>query len=106
VLGESPPKYVRAVFEFKGGLKLYFTDKRANVTFEILNAKQRKRRLVYFGTDPLGKKFTFLKFKQILRNKRAALRNFLKNQKYIYGIGDEYVNKICIEARVNQEKGD
>ncbi|MFH1890686.1 MAG: DNA-formamidopyrimidine glycosylase family protein [Candidatus Kuenenbacteria bacterium] len=105
VFGADEPKYIRAVFEFQGNLRLYLVDKRSNATFEILDDSQRKRRLVYFGTDPLGKEFTFSRFIQILRNKRTSIFNFLKNQKYIYGIGDEYADKICAHARVSQDKG-
>ena len=102
---ELPAKYTRAIFEFKDGSQLFFNDNRSHGYFKLLNDKQRKRALVHFGADPLAKSFSFLAFRQILKNKRTNLKNFLTTQTYISGLGNIYADEICFEARLKPDRG-
>lgn len=102
---QAPPRYARAVFEFQGGSKLFFVNPGKTSYFELLSDAQRKRALVNFGAQPLSKKFTFIQFKQILKNKRTSLKNFLTNPAYFLGIGHVYSDEICFQARLHPGRG-
>ena len=98
-------KSIRIIIEFENGSKILFNDARGYGYFKILDDQQRKRLLVALGSDATAKTFTYPTFVQLLRNKRTSVQNFLINDQYLSGIGNNYQDKICLEARVNPEKG-
>ena len=51
------------------------------------------------GPDPLG--LSLEEFKQLIQNKRGAIKSFLLNQRRIRGIGNYYIQEILFQARVH-----
>ncbi|MBM3250861.1 MAG: DNA-formamidopyrimidine glycosylase [Candidatus Nealsonbacteria bacterium] len=66
-------------------------------TEELLNSKEFQE----LGPDPLDKKFTFKKYKNLLINKKIKIKQILMDQKVIAGIGNIYSDEILWRARVH-----
>ena len=111
-------RYIHLMFWLSGDLMLALSDLRkfAKVelwkTEELLNSADFKK----LGLEPLEKDFTFKKFKDILKNKKARLRSHgasarrgkikqvLMDQNVIAGIGNIYSSEALWEAKIHPEK--
>jgi len=56
------------------------------------------------GIDPLDERFDLDYFKNLISNKKGALKAFLLNQKYVSGIGNIYADEICFDSRIRPDR--
>ena len=90
---------VRAEILFENGAKLFFADTRKFGFLEIFSAAQLRKFSENWGVEPLEKKFTFAKFRELLRPEKN-IKSFLLDQKIIAGIGNIYADEILFAAKV------
>lgn len=90
---QSEP-HVRMTIFLSGNTRLAFQDVRK---FGRLRLVASPESLV--GRDPL--KINFSEFKELLRSRPSAIKNFLLDQKYLSGIGNIYSDEILWEARIH-----
>ncbi|MFH1225966.1 MAG: DNA-formamidopyrimidine glycosylase family protein, partial [bacterium] len=101
VLGDSPTKFTRIIFNFTDGRKLFFNDLRKFGWLKLLNQKQMEKELAGYGVEPLSQEFTLAKFKEILnKRKKAKIKPVLLDQKSIAGIGNIYADESCFYAKI------
>jgi len=100
---ESKEKYTSVIFHFKDGSLLYFNDLRKFGYLKLLSKKGLTEFLgkMDFGLEPLDKKFTLEKFKELLRQKpRSKIKPLLMDQSFIAGIGNVYSQESCFCAKI------
>ncbi len=99
-------RFIRLIFYLNNGKQLGLSDLRrfAKVllidTSKINNLEEIKE----LGPEPLDKKFTFKKFKEILKIRRGKIKQVLMNQNIIAGIGNIYSDEILFEAKIHPLK--
>jgi len=98
-------KNTKMQFVFFNGFKLFFIDHRAYSYLTLLNQKELDKLKLKIGVDPLGKKFDYINFRQLLKNRTAGIKNILINDSIFQGIGNIYADEICFDARVNPGRG-
>ncbi|MDP2910217.1 MAG: bifunctional DNA-formamidopyrimidine glycosylase/DNA-(apurinic or apyrimidinic site) lyase, partial [bacterium] len=102
-LGERVNRYIHLIFRLDNGLMLALSDLRkfAKVelwkTEELLNSKEFRN----LGPEPLSRNFTFEKFKNLLINKKAKIKQILMDQNIIAGIGNIYSDEILWRAKIH-----
>ncbi|HEY0090550.1 MAG TPA: DNA-formamidopyrimidine glycosylase [Candidatus Lokiarchaeia archaeon] len=102
-LGERVNRYIHLMFRLDNGLMLALSDLRkfAKVelwkTEELLNSGEFRK----LGPEPLDRSFTFEKFKNLLINKKAKIKQILMDQNIIAGIGNIYSDEILWRAKVH-----
>ncbi len=69
-------------------------------TEELLNSEEFNN----LGPEPLEDSFTFIKFKEVLKNKKGKVKQVLMNPEIIAGIGNIYVSEILWQAKTHPEK--
>ena len=116
-LNDPYNRFLHLVFFFDNGKMMALSDARkfAKVelqkTDELLNSKEFKN----LGPEPLEKSFTFVKFKEILKNKKGRtllrqrlrtgkVKQVLMNPEIIAGIGNIYSSEILWQAKIHPEK--
>ncbi|TSC95033.1 MAG: hypothetical protein CEN87_45 [Parcubacteria group bacterium Licking1014_1] len=106
-LQDASNSYIHLMFWLSGGPMLALSDLRkfAKIelwkTNELLSSKEFKD----LGPEPLEKDFTFEKFKQILKNKKAGkIKQILMDQSVIAGIGNIYSNEAMWRAKIHPQK--
>lgn len=105
VLGlDLPNKYSHIIFEFKDGGKLFFNDLRQFGYLQLVRAKEKDQVVASYGPEPLTAEFTTEYLKNILRNKKIAIKTILLNQKLISGIGNIYADEICFAVGVAPQR--
>jgi formamidopyrimidine-DNA glycosylase len=95
------PPHTRVVLDVDGK-ELRFIDQRRFGHMDLLPTPALKtfeglRRL---GEEPLGRGFTRVKLKALLRGRRGALKGLLLRQDLIAGIGNLYADEILFRARL------
>jgi formamidopyrimidine-DNA glycosylase len=95
--------YIHLKFFLDNGKVLALSDLRkfAKVelwkTEELLNSKEFRK----LGSEPLDRSFTFEKFKYLLINKKAKIKQILMDQNIIAGIGNIYSDEILWRAKIH-----
>jgi formamidopyrimidine-DNA glycosylase len=96
----APDKYVKVVFNFKNGAKLYFSDARLFGKIRYFDEAPK----LDLGPEPLTKDFTINKFKELLQKRKTSIKLFLLNQKLISGVGNIYANEALFRAGVHPQR--
>jgi len=91
------PKYIHICFQFEDGQWLFFQDVRK---FSKIFLYSNKPKFNNIGIDPLTKKFTLNKFKELLNLSGMNIKTFLMDQKFIAGIGNIYANEALFLAGI------
>jgi formamidopyrimidine-DNA glycosylase len=105
-LNDPYNRFIHLMFFFDNGTMMALSDVRkfAKVelwkTEELLNSEEFKK----IGPEPLDKKFTFEKFKEILKNKKGKIKQILMDQSLIAGIGNIYASEALWYAKIHPEK--
>lgn len=100
-LEDLPNKYSHVIFNFQGGSRLFFNDLRQFGWVKLLNGKELEKIDREFGVEPLGKEFTFKKFKELLEKKQnKVIKPLLLEQGVIAGIGNIYAQEACFCAGI------
>jgi formamidopyrimidine-DNA glycosylase len=56
------------------------------------------------GISPTDEEFTLERFRKLLANRKARIKNFLLNQKNIAGIGNVYIQDILFKAKLHPNR--
>jgi formamidopyrimidine-DNA glycosylase len=99
-------RFIRLIFYLNNGKQLGLSDLRrfAKVLLIDTDKVNNLQEIKELGPEPLDKKFTFKKFKEILQNKRGKTKQALMSQNVIAGIGNIYSDEILFEARIHPLK--
>jgi len=111
-LKEKVNQYIHLMFYLsgpaKGGINkmLGLSDLRKFGKVLVVDSKnlENLEDIKNLGPEPLDKKFTFNKFKEVLKNKRGKIKQVLINQTVIAGIGNIYSDEILFEAKIHPLK--
>jgi len=103
-LKEKVNSYIHLMFSLNNGEMLALSDLRKFAKVELLTKEELKKELASLGLEPLGKSFTFEKFKEVLKNKKGKIKQVLMDQKIIAGIGNIYSDEILFRAGVSPLK--
>ena len=99
-----PKKHNHIEFIFDN-FKLVYNDPRRFGFIEYISSKKDLKNYFFkIGPEPINKKFNFSYLKNILKNKKKNIKNFLLDQKYVSGLGNIYVNEILFFAKINPQK--
>ena len=96
-----PLKHNHIFFFFKG-FKIIYNDPRRFGLFEIIkNKKKLSSRINHLGPEPFSKNFSFTYVKKYLNKKNKNIKNFLIDQKFVFGIGNIYASEILYLCKIN-----
>ncbi|MFA5056150.1 MAG: bifunctional DNA-formamidopyrimidine glycosylase/DNA-(apurinic or apyrimidinic site) lyase [Dehalococcoidia bacterium] len=94
--------YVRAVFDFDSGAKLYFRDPRK---FGMIWLVEDEEQVVgKLGPEPLDTCFTARTLRSILSKHSAPTKAIICDQTVIAGIGNMYADEALFDARIHPER--
>ena len=94
--------YVRAVFDFDNGSKLYFRDPRKfGMIWLVADAEQVVGKL---GPEPLDKHFKSKDLQSILSCHCAPIKAVLCDQTVIAGVGNMYADEALFDAGIHPER--
>ena len=115
--------YIHLKFFLDNGKVLALSDLRKFAKVELWKTKDLKKELSSLGPEPLEKDFTFEKFREVLKGKKAAkgeprsprfageagqrrgkIKQILMNQEIIAGIGNIYSDEVLWKAKVHPFK--
>lgn len=94
-------KFLHLIFFLDSGEMLALSDLRKFAKIELLSQPELKKELSSLGPEPLGKDFTFEKFKECLMNRKGKIKRILMNQKIIAGIGNIYSDEALWLAKIS-----
>jgi formamidopyrimidine-DNA glycosylase len=94
----------QAIIEFKSGSKLHFIKLKRFGYLRLLSDRDLKRFKVHLGINPMSKDFSYLSFRQLLKNKSTSAFNFLTSKKYFQGIDKDLAERVLSYARVSPGK--
>jgi formamidopyrimidine-DNA glycosylase len=104
-LREDPMnKFLHLIFWLNNGQQLALSDLRKFAKVELwkTNELENSEGIKNLGPEPLGKDFTFKKFKEALgKKKKGKIKQVLMDQSVISGIGNIYSDEILFEARIH-----
>jgi len=112
-LSEKINSYIHLLFNLDNGQMLALSDMRKFARIEVWDHKELfdSKEFRSLGPEPLGKSFTFEKFKEILKNKKAAsgelrqrrgkIKQVLMDPNVIAGIGNIYSDEILFQAKIH-----
>ena len=105
VLEPDYKRFVVARFEFSDGSVLTHNSIRKFGSIKLMNKEQIENELSKLGPEPLSKKFTLDKFKDILSKKsKANIKTTLMDQKFLAGIGNIYAIEALYWAGINPQR--
>jgi len=99
-----PGKHTRVAINFQNGSKLFFNDIRKFGYLFLATKLEKDSILKNIGIDPLDNGFNLGYFKDLIGNKKGALKAFLLDQKMVSGIGNIYADEICFDSRLKPDK--
>ncbi len=117
--GAPDDPYARVVFTLADGRELRYRDVRKFGRIGLwpgggLRPRRRRRRVredperyrvgdlfAGHGPEPLARSFTFLRFLERLRHRRARLKTLLLDQSFVAGIGNIYADEALWRARLH-----
>ncbi|TDO73400.1 formamidopyrimidine-DNA glycosylase [Halanaerobium saccharolyticum] len=99
---EKKPDHIRVLFSFANNYKLAYDNQRllgeVNLTHSI-NSYLKEKEL---GPDAL--EIDFSNFKEILKNRKAAIKAVIMDQNKIAGIGNIYADEILYQNSIHPEQ--
>jgi len=116
LLSDKINAYIHLLFTLDNKEMLGLSDLRKFAKVELWDSRKlsESEEMKSLGPEPLEKEFTFKRFTEILKNKKAAkgeprqrrgkIKQVLMDQKVIAGIGNIYSDEILFEAKVNPFK--
>lgn len=105
-LKEKVNTFIHLIFFLDNKKMLALSDLRKFAKVELWDSNEFKKseEIKSLGPEPLEKKFTFEKFKEILRSKRGKIKQVLMDQTVIAGIGNIYSDETLWKAKINPFK--
>jgi formamidopyrimidine-DNA glycosylase len=96
----APDDYVKVIFHLSGKRVLYYSDARLFGKIRFFNGYPDLK----LGPEPLGRDFTAERFKEMLRQRKTAIKLVLLDQKFIAGIGNIYALESLFRAGIHPRK--
>lgn len=99
--------FLHVIIFFNNGEQIALSDLRKFSKIELWdkNKLEEFKNFQFLGEEPLGRDFTFKKFKETLhKRKKGKIKQILMDQKIIVGIGNIYANEILWKSKVNPFK--
>jgi formamidopyrimidine-DNA glycosylase len=96
----APDDYVRVIFHLSGNRVLYYSDARRFGKIRFF----KKYPDLKLGPEPLGRGFTPERFREMLKQRKAAIKLVLLDQKFLAGLGNIYVIESLFRAGINPKK--
>ena len=106
-LNDPYNRFLHIIFFLNGGKMMALSDARkfAKIelwkTDELLDSEEFKK----LGPEPLDKDFTFLKFKEVFKNKKGKIKQVMMDPAVIAGIGNIYASEILWWAKIHPGEG-
>jgi len=95
-----PKKHNHVIIHFDK-IKLIYNDPRRFGYFKILSNKyDLDNYFTRIGPEALDKKFNLIYLKNMIKNKKKNIKNFLLDQKIVSGLGNIYVNEILHKSQI------
>lgn len=98
------PPHARAYFVFKDKTRLIFDDARTFGKIQIYQQNAKIESIEKLGVEPLTDNFNEKYLKNILKNKKAPIKNLLLNQHLVAGLGNIYVAELLYRAKISPKK--
>ena len=98
----SDDSYIRAIFCFDNGAKLYFRDPRKFGMIWLV--KDEEQVIGKLGPEPLSPNFTAKELQSILKKHTAPIKAILCDQTLIAGIGNMYADEALFDAKIHPER--
>ncbi len=103
IFNREPEKHTHLIYYFTDGSALLHNDMRQFGYVKLVkNSKipelfQKEK----FGPEPLDKKFTLEKFKELLnKKKKSKIKPLLMDQTFLAGLGNIYAQEACFFAKI------
>jgi len=105
-LSDPYNRFLHIIFFLNNGNMLALSDARKFAKIELWKSKEllASPEFKNLGPEPLEKRFTVEKFKEVLKNKRGKIKQILMKPEIVAGIGNIYASEILWQARVHPEK--
>lgn len=97
-------RFLHLIFFLDDGKMLALSDARKFAKVEFWKTGELKKELEKLGLEPLDKKFTFEKFRQIFKTKKGKIKQIIMDQNVIAGVGNIYSSEALWEAKIHPEK--
>ena len=98
-------KFIVAKFHISDDSLLTHNSIRKFGHINLLNKQQLQKELSKLGPEPLDKKFTLKKFKEIITKKyRANVKTTLMDQNFIAGVGNIYAQEALYHAHIDPRR--
>ena len=98
--------HIHIIFDLSNKKQLAFSDLRQFGEIELYKKQAFKEltKINKLGIEPLSKKFSFKKFKEIIKKRKTNIKKVLMDQEKIAGIGNIYASEILFLAKVNPKR--
>jgi formamidopyrimidine-DNA glycosylase len=93
-------KYTTMVLEFEGGKELRFEDTRKFGTIDLLD-EGMSHPMNTLGPEPLAPDWSAKDLSEAAKNRQAAVKGFLLDQKVVAGLGNIYADEALFRAKIN-----
>lgn len=103
-LNDPYNRFLHIIFFLNNGEMLALSDARKFAKIELWKTAELKKEFEKLGPEPLEKKFTFEKFKEIFRNKKGKVKQVIMDPVVIAGVGNIYASEALWVAKVHPEK--
>lgn len=103
-LNDPYNRFLHLIFFLDNNDMIALSDARKFAKVELWKTKELKKELEKIGPEPLDKKFTFEKFKEILKDKRGRVKLVIMSPEVIAGIGNIYASEALWTARIHPQK--
>jgi len=106
ILKDRVNTYIHLLFFLDNGLMLALSDLRKFAKVELWGKEEfySSPDFKSLGPEPLDKGFTFDKFKEIFKNRKGKIKQFLMDPKVIAGIGNIYSDEILWRSKIHPQK--
>jgi len=96
----APDDYVKVIFHLSGKRALYFSDARLFGKIRFYSHYPELK----LGPEPLQEDFTVPQFRQMLKQRKIAIKQLLLDQKFISGVGNIYANEALFRAGIHPRR--
>ena len=105
-LSEKVNSYIHLIFQLDDGSMIALSDLRKFTKIELWDTEEIEslKKIKKLGPEPLKEDFTFEKFKDVLKGRKAKIKQVLMNQEVVAGIGNIYASEILFRAKVHPFK--
>ena len=101
----KPNKFTRIILNFQDQSRLLFHDVRKFGWIRLVTKQELEKIFARHGLEPLGKEFTLIKFREILKRRpNLKIKQLLMTQELIAGIGNIYADESLFASGIRPER--